>query len=125
MDASRYSLEVAKAGLYIPEAALEVAEQTVAAASFALEGVEAAFAAGLKAAEFIAKLGLNGLISIREISFDTSLDAASGGSFSGSIRAVFLGAAEVTVSLHVNLYDISAMVKEIVEYIGDGLSSLF
>ena len=125
VDASRYTLEVAKAGLYIPEAGLLAAEGAVIVAENAVDGIEAAYAAGLKAAEFIAKLGLNGLISIREITFDTRLDAASGGSFSGSIRAVFVGAAEVNVSLSINLYDITAMVKELVEYIGDGLSSLF
>ena len=94
-------------------------------AQAALDGVEAAYAAGLKAAEFVAKLGLNGLISIREISFDVSLDVASGGSFSGSVRAVFGGAAEVTISFNINVYDITSMVKQLVNEIGDGLSSLF
>ena len=91
----------------------------------ALDGIEKIYAAGLKAADFIARLGLNGLISIRQISFDISLDAAAGGSFSGSIRAVFVGSAEVTVSLNINLYDIISMVKQLVDRIGDGLSSLF
>ena len=94
-------------------------------AQAAVDGIEAAYAAGLKAAEFIARLGLNGLISIREISFDVGLDAASGGSFSGSARAVFAGAAEVTVSFDINLYDVTSMVKQLVDHIGDGLSSLF
>ena len=125
VDASRHTLEVAKAGLYIPEAGLLAAEQAVNAAQGVLDGIEAAYAAGLKAAEFIAKLGINGLISIREISFDVSLDAAAGGSFSGSVRAVFVGAAEVTISFNINLYDITSMVKQLVDEIGDGLSSLF
>lgn len=90
-----------------------------------LDGIEAAYAAGLKAADFIARIGLNGLISIRQISFDVSLDAAAGGSFSGSIKAVFAGSAEVTVSLKINLYDIISMVKQLVDHIGDGLSDLF
>ena len=125
MDSSRVTLEAAKAALAIPEAGLIVAEQGVAAAELAVDGVEAAFAAGLKAAEFIAKLGLNGLISIREISFDVHLSAAAGGSFSGSVTAVFGGAAEVTISFNINLYDITSMVKQLVDQIGDGLSSLF
>ena len=91
----------------------------------AVDGVEAAYAAGLQAAEFIAKLGLNGIISIREISFATSINVAAGGSFSGSVTAVFVGAAEVTVSFSINLYDITSMVKQLVDHIGDGLSSLF
>ena len=97
----------------------------MATAETTLSGIEAAFAAGLKAAEFVASVGLNGLISIREISFDVSLDVASGGSFSGSVRAVFGGAAEVTISFNINVYDITSMVKQLVDEIGDGLSSLF
>ena len=125
VDSSRVTLEAAKAALYIPEGALIAAQGTVTAAQTTLEGVEAAYAAGLKAAEFVAKLGLNGLISIREISFDVRLDVASGGSFSGSVRAVFAGAAEVTISFNINVYDILSMVKQLVNEIGDGLSSLF
>jgi hypothetical protein len=125
VDSSRVTLEAAKAALAVPEAALIVAEQGVNVAKAAVDGVEAAFAAGLKAAEFIAKLGLNGLISIREISFDVNLDAAAGGSFSGSVTAVFGGAAEVTISFNINLYDITSMVTQLVDRIGDGLSSLF
>lgn len=125
VDASRHSLEVAKAALTTPQLALTAAEGTVTAAQHTLDGIKIAFAAGLKAAEFIAKLGLNGLISIREISFDVSLDAAAGGAFSGSVRAVFAGNAEVTVSLNINLYDITSMVKQLVKHIGDGLSDLF
>ena len=125
VDSSRVTLEAAKAALAIPEAGLIVAEEGVGIAEKAVEGVEAAFAAGLKAAEFIAKLGLNGLISIREISFDVSLGSASGGSFSGSVTAVFGGASEVTISFNINLYDITSMVKQLVDEIGDGLSSLF
>ena len=125
VDSSRVTLEAAKAALAIPEAALIAAEEGVDVAQAAVDGVKAAYAAGLKAAEFIAKLGINGLISIREISFDVSLDAASGGSFSGSVRAVFAGAAEVTISFDINLYDITSMVKQLVDHIGDGLSSLF
>ena len=125
VDASRHTLEVAKAGIAIPQATLLAAEAAVSVAQKALDGIEAAYAAGLKAADFIARLGLNGLISIRQISFDINLDAAAGGSFSGSITAVFAGSAEVTVSLHINLYDIISMVKQLVDHIGDGLSDLF
>ena len=125
VDASRVRVETAKANIDIQEAVLIVAEQGVVVAQAAVDEIEAAYAAGLKAAEFIAKLGINGLISIREISFDVSLDAASGGAFSGSVRAVFVGAAEVTLSFNINLYDITSMVKQLVDEIGDGLSSLF
>ena len=125
MDASRFTLEIAKAGLEIPQLALLAARETVTVAELAVDGIEAAYAAGLQAAEFIARVGLNGLISIREISFDVSLSAAAGGAFSGSVTAVFLGSAEVTISFNIDLYDIISMVTQLVDHIGDGLSSLF
>ena len=125
VDSSRVTLDAAKAALTLPKGALAAAEQGVNVAQTALDGIKAAYAAGLKAAEFIARLGLNGLISIREISFDVSLDVAAGGAFSGSVRAVFAGAAEVTISFNINLYDITSMVTQLVNRIGDGLSSLF
>ena len=91
----------------------------------ALEGVKQAFAIGLQAANAIAKYGLNGLISIREISFNANLDVAAGGSFSGSVRAVFAGAAETTVSININIRDIKSMAKQLADHIRNGFSSLF
>lgn len=125
VDASRYTLEASEAAFLTAEGAVLTAEQSVNAAQGVLDGVEATYAAGLQAAEFIAKLGINGLISIREISFDVSLGVAAGGSFSGSVTAVFGGAAEVTVSFNIDLYDISSMAKELAGHIGNQLSSLF
>ena len=125
VDGSRFTLEIAKAGLELPQRALLAARETVTLAEVAVDGIEALYAAGLQAAEFIASVGLNGLISIREISFDVSLSAAAGGSFSGSVTAVFLGSAEVTISFSIDLYNIISMVTQLADYIGDGLSSLF
>ena len=79
VDASRHTLEVAS--LIVPEGALVVVQGAVDVAEGAVEGVLKSYAAGLKAAEFIAKLGINGIISIRRISFSTALDTAAGGSF--------------------------------------------
>ena len=97
---------------------MRVAEQ-------ALEGVNKAFAVGIEAASAVASFGLNGLISIIRISFRANLNHAAGGSFSGSVRAVFAGAAEATVSLNINLHDITSMAKQLADHIGNGFSSLF
>lgn len=105
--------------------AVKAAQVAVRGAEEALKGVKTAFAAGLKAANIIAKFGINGLISIREIRFRASLAAASGGSFSGSVKAKFAGAAEVTVHLHINLHDVKSMAKQLANRIGKGFSSLF
>ena len=104
---------------------MDGAEQTLRGAQEAVDAVETTYAAGLKAANFIARLSLNGLISIREISFDVELASAARGSFSGSITAVFAGAPETTISLNVNLYNIASMAEELANHIGNGLSSLF
>ena len=61
----------------------------------------------------------------KEISFSANLDVAAGGSFSGSVRAVFAGAAETTVSININLHDIISMAKQLADHIGSEFSSIF
>ena len=125
VDQSRHALEVAQAALVALQQAAAAAQTAVDGAQATLDGLNAAFSVALDAANAIANLGLNGLISIREISFTANLDVAAGGAFSGSVRAVFAGAAEVTISLNINLYDITSMAKELAGHIGSGFSSLF
>ena len=125
VNTARGTLDAAKAALIPLQATVDAGRLAVTGAEEALEGVKEAFAVGLRAANTIASLGLNGLISIREISFSANLDVAAGGAFSGSVRAVFAGAAETTVSLNINLHDITSMAKELADHIGNGFSSLF
>ena len=125
VKAASKALDGAKAALIPLRAAVTAARGVLTAAEAALRGVEAAQAVGLRAFNDIARLGLNGLVSIREIRFNARLDVAAGGSFSGSVRAVFLGAAETTVSVNVNLHDITAMARKLADHIGNGFSSLF
>ena len=119
------TLNAAKTALIPLQVAVTAAQTVVDGAKEALEGVKTGFAVGLDAANVIANFGLNGLISIREISFSANLDVAAGGSFSGSVRAVFAGAVETTVSININLHDITSMAKQLVDHIGSGFSSLF
>ena len=125
VNTARGTLDAAKAALIPLQAAVDAAQVVVDGAEQALEGVKAAFAVGLQAANAIANFGLNGLISIREISFNANLDVAAGGSFSGSVRAVFAGAAETTVSINIDLRDITSMARQLADHIGDAFSSLF
>ena len=122
---ARNTLNAAKAALIPLEAAVTTAQGVLTAAEAALSGVEAAHAVGFQAFNDIARLGLNGLISIRKISFNVRLDVAAGGSFSVSVRAVFLGAAKTTVTVDFNLRDITAMARQLANHIGNGFSSLF
>ena len=119
------TLDAANAAISGLQLAVNTAQQGLRAAEEAVSAVQTTYAAGLQAADFISRLTINGLISIREISFDVSLATAAGGSFSGSITAAFAGAAETTISLNVNLYDITSMASELANHIGNGLSSLF
>ena len=125
VNTAKHTLDAANAALIPLQEAVKAAQVVVTGAEQALKGVEAAVAVGLKAANIIAKVGLNGLISIKKIGFRASLAVASGGSFSGSVRASFAGAAEVTVRIQINLHDVTSMAKELGDYIGKGFSSLF
>ena len=125
VDSSRQTLNVANAAISGLQQAVNGAQTGLNVAQEAVNAVQTTYAAGLQAADFISRLSINGLISIREISFDVNLGTAAGGSFSGSITAAFAGAAETTVSLNVNLLDITSMAKELANQIGSGLSSLF
>ena len=125
LGTTRQTLNDANAAISGLQEAVNVAQQGVTAAEGVVSGVQTTYAAGLQAADFISRLTINSLISIREISFDVSLAAAASGSFSGSITAAFAGAAETTISLNVNLYDITSMASELADHIGNGLSSLF
>ena len=125
VNTARHTLNAANAALIPLRGAVKAAQLAVRGAEQALRGVKAAFAVGLKASNIIAKVGLNGLISIREIRFHASLAVASGGSFSGSVRARFAGAAETTVRLRINLRNVKSMAKQLVRRIGSGFSRLF
>lgn len=122
---ARHTVHVANAAFIPLERGVRAAQGLVRGAEHALRGVERGFSVGLQASNFIARVGVNGLISIREIKFHTSLGAAAGGLFSGSVRVVFVGAAERTVHLRINLRNIKSMAKQLVSHIGRGFSSLF
>ena len=125
VNTARHTLDAANAALIPLQGAIKAAQVTVKGAEQALRGVKAAFAVGLKASNIIAKVGINGLISIRKIKFRASLAVASGGSFSGSVTARFAGHAETTVRLRINLRNVKSMAKQLVNRIGNGFSSLF
>ena len=125
VNTARHTLDAAKLGLVPLSAAVRAAKVAVKGAEQALRGVQAAFAVGLKASNAIARFGINGLISIREIRFRAKLAVATGGSFSGSVRAKFAGAVETTVRLRINLRNVKSMAKQLANHIGKGFSSLF
>lgn len=125
VDESRRSLDAANAALNGARGVVNTAQVGLRAANLALEAAQRTYQVGSRAAAEIARVGVNGLISIREIQFDAELSVAAGGSFSGKVTASFLGTADVTVSLNINMNDVAAMARQLANQIGDGLSGLF
>ncbi len=104
---------------------MNIARLSLDVANAALQAALATYKVGIKAAEKIANFSINGLISIREISFDVDLSVASGGSFSGLVRASFLRQAEISVSLKIDTRDITSMAKQLTGEIENDFLLLF
>ena len=119
------SLNSANVAFAVAEQAFNAANGVLQAAQTTLQGVNQLYAAGLKAVEFISSYGLNGLISIQEMSFDVNLSVANGGQFAGSVRATVLTTLDINVSIDINLRDITAMARQLAGYIDNSFSSLF
>ena len=122
---ARESLNFAELILDAAQEIVDVARLTLDAANAALDTARATYQVGADAALTIAQVGINGLVSIREISFDVELSVADGGAFAASIQASFLGQADVTLSVNINLRDITATARNLADQIGNEFSSLF
>ena len=116
---------MAQLALVAARATVAEAEVALDAANAILEATKQAYRLGAKAAELIADYSINGLISIRNIKFDVKLSVAAGGRFSGSVRARFLGGVETTVTLDINMNDVTSMASQLADHIDKGLSGLF
>ena len=77
-----------------------------------------------RAVEKIALHTLEEIINLKEITFDASLGVAATGSFSGSVSTCIEGK-DVNLNIHVNLYDVISIARQIADYIIPGLSELF
>ena len=77
-----------------------------------------------RAVEKIALHTLEEIINLKEITFDASLGVAATGSFSGSVSTCIEGR-NVNLNIHVNLYDVISIARQIADYIIPGLSELF
>ena len=122
---ARHSLRVAQGALRAAQGTVNAARVSLHAANAVLRAASTTYRVGSDAASKISRFGLNGLIAIRRMTFDVNLKAANGGSFTGSARIRFFGQAEITVHLHINLRDVTAMAKQLADRIGKGFSSLF
>ena len=124
VDASKHTLDAAEAALEVPKAAVAAAKHSLDVANLALEAAKQTYKVGLDAASAIAGFALGGLINIREITFDVTLSAANGGSFSCSVKATITGKS-VDVSLTINVYNIVSIARQLAKHAVSGISSFF
>ena len=120
---SRHSLDVARIAFRAAEEVLSGAQQAVNLASDALDVVEDTYQLGIEVATDIAQFGLTEIVNIKEITFDASLSVASSGTFAVSVKARLLGV-DTSVSVNLNLSDITGAAAELADHVVDGLSDL-
>lgn len=125
VDQSRHVLDVANAALEAAKVQAVIAKGVLDGVVATLEGVKQTFHTGLEAANVIASVGLGGVINIEKLEFDVLLSAAATGYFSGSVTASFGGQPSTTVSINVDLYDVTAMARQLADHVVSGLSTLF
>ena len=124
VDRSRVVLDAAILALEVAKGAVNAAKLPFDAAVAALEVVKQTYRVGAEAANQIARLGLGGIVNLKEIGFDVSLSAAAGGSFAGSVRGCLVGN-NVELNININLHDVTAIARQIADHVIDGLSSVF
>ena len=124
VNSARITLDAAKLTLEGAMRAVNTARDSLNVANLALEAARRTYRAGAEAATALTRFAANAndLFSIRTITFDVTLSAASGGSFSGRVSARIFGR-NVNVALNINLRNIASMARQLAEEAIDGLSS--
>ena len=125
VQAANHSLDVAKFGLTVAQKTLDGAKDVLQGAEDLLTGIEDTFKFGLDAADKISNFGLEGLITINDISFDVELNVANSASFDVSVTASFLGQPPIDLYLGINLRDLDPICRDLAEHIGEGFGQLF
>lgn len=124
VNQASHALDLAKDALTAAEGILDGAEGALTLAEDFLEGVKEACELALAVEETIFKYGLDDLIDITDISFDTKLSEAHVGSFDVSLTAKILRATK-RLDLYINLNSIASICKELAEHIGEGFGKFF
>lgn len=118
------TLDIARAAFHAAQRLANAAQHGITAAQNALDAVEHGFRVGLQFVADILSFGLNNLLNIREITFDSSLSAAAEGRFSLTITATVLGTSR-TASFEANLHDIAGTIaRPLGETIVEGFGSI-
>ena len=91
----------------------------------AFEWVKRAFKTGLKIVKYIFKHGLGGIINIRRLWFDVSLDRASLGKFAGGIHLQFFGRYQLKLNISFNLRHIARLAKNLFKKVVRRIKRIF
>ena len=88
------------------------------------EMVKKAYRVGIEATKQIARFGLGGIVSLKEITFDVSLSEAAHGNFACSVKGILSGKM-VKVTIKANRLSITRIARQIADHVIYGLSSKF
>lgn len=122
MDESRRSLDAANAALDAVRELLRTCQHSLGLATAALEAVKQTYRVGAEAANLVARVGLDGAIAIRKISFNVPLSTADSGAFECSVRVSFAGQAKVTIDVAINLRNLTSIARELANRVVSGLA---
>jgi len=91
----------------------------------AFDKVKKAFKTGLRILKYIFKHGLGGIVNIRRLWFDVSLDRASLGKFAGGIDVHFFGRYKLKIRISFNLRHIARLAKNLFKKIFRRIKRIF
>ena len=122
VQGAKRSLDAANLVLEGAKHVVNGAKHTLNVANAVLEGVKRAYRAGIQAISAIVRVGLGGLVQVREIYFSTSLRDANQGRFHCRVRVSFLGRHPVTLGMHIDIRNPWGMAKQLASRIIPGVA---
>ena len=118
-------LHVANAALWLAKGVVKAARATLDVAKGILSAVKWTYKFALKAATWIIKFALTGLINIHRVYFDLNVGLMKSGYFTAGIDVTFFGKLRVNARIHFNIKCILCIAKEFAKRMGKGISKLF
>ncbi len=125
VGASKHGFNLANHGLNGAKRLVSAAKKGLDVANRFLQGLAHAYQYAMKGLSWISKVGLGGLIHVKNISFDAQLSAARGGNFKAGFDVVFFRKYRKRFSININIRSISSIIQPVVKRMGSGFSSLF
>ena len=105
--------------------AIKAARATLDVAKGILSAVNWAYRFAIKAATWIIKFALTGLINIHRVYFDLNIGLMKSGYFTAGIDVTFFRKIHVNAKIHFNIKCILCIAKEVAKRMGKGISKLF